>query len=86
MEVNKDVSEENIFLNEDIELPILLPDDNTLYRQFAGKNIAIKDGKIIAYSPSLRKLHKILEKLLPKDEGCHIKYIEEQVHIYGFNL
>ena len=81
IEANKGISEETPHEGE--KLPVPVHDNRTLHEQFSGKVIAIKDGKIIAQASPLKKLHETLEGLLPVGEGCHIKYVEESVRIYG---
>ncbi len=84
-EKSKQKINENLNIDE-IDLPIPLPGDNRLYKDFSGKCLAILDGQIIAFAPSLKKLHKKLKSILPEGKGCHIKYIEESVMIYGSYL
>ena len=70
---------------DQFSIPMPFPDDETLYKLFRGKSIAIFEGQIIAADSSLRGLYEKIEKLIPKDKRCRIRYIEEGIAIYGLD-
>ena len=71
---------------DSIQLPIPLAFKGEFLEILRGYNIAIYEGKIVAFDKSLRQLHKTLKNLVPKGKRCEIEYIEEGASIYGFSL
>ena len=69
-----------------IDLPIPLSLKEEVLDQLRGLNIAIHEGKIVAVSKSLKKLHETLEDLIPEGERVEIEYVERGASIYGINL
>ena len=69
-----------------LKLPIPLPDENQLYKLFRGNHIAIFEGRIIAFDPSIRNIHKKIDNLVSKEKNYHIQWIDEGFVIYGIAL
>ena len=83
-EEQKDFS--NVKNVEDPLLPMEINDEVKIQSLFAGKYIAIYEGKIIAVENSLNDIHKTCDEMIPEGKGCLIDYIEESVGIYGFKI
>jgi hypothetical protein len=70
----------------DVKLPQMVPDEDTLLQRFHGQNIAICDDKIIAADLSLKNLHVKLKGKVPAGKSCHIRYIDAGISFYGLDL
>ena len=67
----------------ELNLPIPVPEEKELHELFHGNHIAVVEGQIIAFDPSLRSLHDKIDQRVSKKKTCHVQWIDEGFAIHG---
>lgn len=66
--------------------PIPLPPNDMLFQQFDNKYIAIFNQQIYAISENFDEIHRLAEERVPKPQFYIIRYVQNGVFVYGFNI